>query len=29
MVLNVLVVIAIIDWGSGKIRKRFIGERGH
>ncbi|MGY6411179.1 MAG: phosphonate ABC transporter, permease protein PhnE [Alkalilacustris sp.] len=29
VVLNVLVVIAIIDWGSGKIRKRFIGERGH
>ncbi len=29
VVLNVLVVIAIIDWGSGLIRKRFIGERGH
>lgn len=29
VVLNVLVVIAIIDWGSGKIRKRFIGERAH
>lgn len=29
VVLNVLVVIAIIDWASGKIRKRFIGERGH
>lgn len=29
VVLNVLVVIAIIDWGSGLIRKRYIGERGH
>ena len=29
VVLNILVVIAIIDWGSGVIRKRFIGERGH
>jgi phosphonate transport system permease protein len=29
VVLNVLVVIAIIDWGSGLIRKRLIGERGH
>lgn len=29
VVLNVLVVIAIIDYGSGLIRKRFIGERGH
>ncbi len=29
VVLNVLVVIAIIDWGSRLIRKRFIGERGH
>jgi len=29
VVLNVLVVIAVIDWGSGIIRKRFIGERGH
>ena len=29
VVLNVLVVIAIIDWGSGLIRKRFIGARGH
>ncbi|MGY6703997.1 phosphonate ABC transporter, permease protein PhnE [Roseinatronobacter sp.] len=29
VVLNVLVVIAVIDWGSGLIRKRFIGERGH
>jgi phosphonate transport system permease protein len=29
VVLNVLVVIAVIDWISGKIRKRFIGERGH
>lgn len=29
VVLNVLVVIAIIDMVSGKIRKRFIGERGH
>ena len=29
VVLNVLVVIAIIDWGSGKIRQRFIGERAH
>ncbi len=29
VVLNVLIVIAIIDWGSGLIRKRFIGERGH
>jgi len=29
VVLNVLVVIAVIDFVSGKIRKRFIGERGH
>jgi phosphonate transport system permease protein len=29
VVLNVLIVIAIIDYGSGLIRKRFIGERGH
>lgn len=29
VVLNILVVIAVIDWGSGLIRKRFIGERGH
>lgn len=29
VVLNVLVVVAIIDWGSGLIRKRLIGERGH
>ncbi|WP_372426313.1 phosphonate ABC transporter, permease protein PhnE [Salinarimonas chemoclinalis] len=29
VVLNVLVVIAVIDWVSAKIRKRFIGERGH
>jgi phosphonate transport system permease protein len=29
VVLNILVVIAVIDWGSGMIRKRFIGERGH
>jgi phosphonate transport system permease protein len=29
VVLNVLVVIAIIDWGSALIRRRFIGERGH
>ncbi len=29
VVLNVLVVIAIIDWGSGRIRQRFIGERAH
>ncbi|MGP9788852.1 phosphonate ABC transporter, permease protein PhnE [Roseinatronobacter sp. NSM] len=29
VVLNVLVVIAVIDWASGLIRKRFIGERGH
>ena len=29
VVLTVLVVIAVIDWGSGLIRKRFIGERGH
>jgi phosphonate transport system permease protein len=29
VVLNVLVVIAIIDWGSRLIRNRFIGERGH
>jgi hypothetical protein len=29
VVLNVLVVIAVIDYGSGLIRKRFIGERGH
>jgi len=29
VVLNVLILIAIIDYGSGLIRKRFIGERGH
>jgi phosphonate transport system permease protein len=29
VVLNILVVIAVIDWLSGMIRKRFIGERGH
>ena len=29
VVLNILIVIAVIDWGSGLIRKRFIGERGH
>lgn len=29
VVLNVLVVIALIDWVSAKIRARFIGERGH
>lgn len=29
VVLNVLIVIALIDWGSALIRKRFIGERGH
>lgn len=29
VVLNVLVVIAVIDWASGLLRKRFIGERGH
>lgn len=29
VVINVLVVIAVIDFVSGKIRKRFIGERGH
>ncbi|SCC82340.1 phosphonate ABC transporter, permease protein PhnE [Saliniramus fredricksonii] len=29
VVLNVLVVIAIIDWASGLLRRRFIGERGH
>ncbi|WP_349371075.1 phosphonate ABC transporter, permease protein PhnE [Salinarimonas sp.] len=29
VVLNVLVVIAVIDWISARIRKRFIGERGH
>jgi len=29
VVLNILVVIAVIDWLSGKIRTRFIGERGH
>ena len=29
VVLNVLVVIAVIDWGSAIIRRRFIGERGH
>ena len=29
VVLNILIVIAVIDWGSGVIRKRFIGERGH
>jgi phosphonate transport system permease protein len=29
VVLNILIVIAVIDWGSGMIRKRFIGERGH
>lgn len=29
VVLNVLIVIAVIDYGSGLIRKRFIGERGH
>lgn len=29
VVLNILVVIAVIDFLSGKIRKRFIGERGH
>lgn len=29
VVLNVLVVIAVIDFVSGKIRQRFIGERGH
>ena len=29
VVLNVLVVIAIIDWGSGRIRQRYIGERTH
>lgn len=28
VVLNVLVVIAIIDWGSAIIRRRIIGERG-
>ncbi|MGP9818826.1 phosphonate ABC transporter, permease protein PhnE [Salinarimonas sp. NSM] len=29
VVINVLVVIAVIDWVSAKIRRRFIGERGH
>lgn len=29
VVLNILVVIAIIDHGSARIRKHFIGERGH
>jgi phosphonate transport system permease protein len=29
VVLNVLVVIAVIDYGSGLIRRRFIGARGH
>ncbi|MCU0907025.1 MAG: phosphonate ABC transporter, permease protein PhnE [Rhodobacteraceae bacterium] len=29
VVLNILVVIAVIDWLSGRIRARFIGERGH
>ena len=29
VVLNILVVIAVIDYGSGLIRRRFIGERGH
>ena len=29
VVVNVLIVIAIIDYGSGLIRKRFIGECGH
>ena len=29
VVLNVLVVVAIIDWISGKIRKHYIGERAH
>ncbi|GGK38070.1 phosphonate ABC transporter, permease protein PhnE [Salinarimonas ramus] len=29
VVINVLVVIALIDWISSKIRRRFIGERGH
>lgn len=29
VVLNVLVVIAVIDWLSARIRARFIGARGH
>lgn len=29
VVLNILVVIAVIDFVSGKIRARFIGQRGH
>lgn len=29
VVLNILVVISIIDYGSALIRRRFIGERGH
>lgn len=29
VVLNILVVIAVIDYASGRIRKHFIGERGH
>ena len=29
MVLYVRIVIAIIDWGSGRIRQRFIVERAH
>ena len=29
VVINILVVIAVIDFVSGKIRARFIGQRGH
>lgn len=28
VVLTILIVIAVIDWGSGMIRKLFIGEKG-